>query len=147
MHLHDMRTMIARLALPAALFMVAPQAAAEEREDHLTHRHRTIRISSTRLSPQELRIGTDDAVAWLNYSNQLARISFDSSVAEKIRCSSKTSFRLTGDRISSRRVQGTQFASLCHLVPGEYAYRVDLFSGAGGGGAVERSLKGRIRVD
>jgi hypothetical protein len=99
------------------------------------------------LRPAVLRIHTDDAVGWLNYSRQRAVVSFDDEVAKKLTCQSRNSFRLTGRRLTTSPIQSQQFASLCTLAPGEYDYEVQLMSGAGAGAAAGRTLKARIVVE
>ena len=113
----------------------------------MEHRHSSVRISSVRLHPEVQSIQADDALAWINYSRNVARIVFDQSVATKLKCRARSSFTLDGGRLVSAPVQGQQFASLCNLAPGEYDYTVELGSGAGqGGGGVSRTLKGRVVV-
>ena len=95
-----------------------------------------------------MNLGADDALAWANYSSRIARVVFDAEVAKRMKCRSATSFTLAGDRLISRDIQATQFASLCQLAQGEYAYNVELFAGSGSSGfaGVDRTLQGRITV-
>ncbi len=106
-------------------------ARAEEEPDHVEYEHRFVRITATRVRPETLALGSDQAIGWVNYSSQIARVSFDKEIAEKMTCRSPGGFRLTGDRLESNDIQSLQFASLCRLAPGEYTYRVVLFAGAG----------------
>ena len=99
--------------------------------DHADHRHVTVRISRSHVRPEEARIHADDALAWLNYSGLRARVIFPADVAEKLRCTHRSSFTLAGDRLVSGEIQGTQFASLCRLEPGTYRYEVEFFNGVG----------------
>ncbi len=129
-----------------ALLTTAPAASAADPVDHLEHRHRSVRISSGRIHPKVLRIQPDDALVWINYSSRVARVSFDKSVAAKLKCNSRSAFGITSDRLISSRIQGSQFVSICNLSPGEYAYRVDLYSRAGEA-VSDRSFEGRIVVE
>ncbi len=147
MQARGLRTFAPAFAALCALTL-APAFAADE-PDHMEHRHSTVRISASRLHPKVQRIHTDDALAWINYSPRSARILFDGSVATKLACRSRASFTIDGDRLVSSRIQGRQFASLCQLAPGEYAYTVELGSSTGegfGAGGVSRTLKGTIIV-
>ncbi len=116
--------------------------------DHADHDHQTVRISGGRIHPEHVNLGADDALAWANYSSRIARVVFDAEVAERMKCRSATSFTLAGDRLVSRDIQASQFASLCQLAPGEYSYKTELYSGSGSSGfaGVDRTLQGRITV-
>jgi hypothetical protein len=142
-----MSRLCAPLALLAAgILAIAPAAAAEE-ADHIDHEHRLVRIGETSLRPSRLEIARGDAFGWLNYSSQIATVSFEAAVADKMLCKQRSSFRLSGDRIESGDIQARQFVSLCSLAPGTHPYRVELRSGAGGSGsAVKRTLGGEIVV-
>ena len=122
-------------------------AASEDESDHAKHKHRFVRITSGSLHPKAQNIGTSEAFGWVNYSSKIARVSFDKEVASKMLCTTRTSFRLAGDRLESGDIQGRQFASLCSLQPGEYAYRVELRSGAGTSAGSSRTLKGTLIVE
>jgi hypothetical protein len=137
-----------RLALAAALAasFAGPAQAADP--DHVGHDHRLVRIGSTSLHPATLRIGAGDAFGWLNYGDQIAVVSFEAGVADKMLCRDKSNFRLTGDRIESGDVQARQFVALCSLAPGSYAYRVQMRAGLGSSGAGPgRTLEGTIVVE
>ena len=131
-----------------AFFGVEGAVAQEEQVDHAKYEHRFVRITSARVHPDPVRLTTDQALAWVNYSPKIARVSFDREVAKKMACRSPGAFRLIGDRLESNDIQGRQFASLCKLAPGEYTYRVALFDSYG---AVvsppARMLEGTIVVE
>jgi plastocyanin len=134
------------LAGVLAALSLATAASAED-ADHIAHEHRLVRIGSVSLHPTTLAIGPGDAFGWLNYSDQIASVSFPASVGAKLLCKQKTSFRLSGDRLVSGDVQARQFASLCSLAPGEYPYQVMLRTGLGGSGAAPgRTLAGTLVV-
>ena len=136
------------LAAAVGLAVLAFSAAASEDEsDHAKHEHRFVRITSGSLHPKALKVGTDEAFGWVNYSSKIARVSFDQEVAKKMLCTTRTGFQLTGDRLESGNIQGRQFASLCRLAPGEYAYLVELRSGAGTTGGSGRTLEGTLIVE
>ncbi len=134
--------------LPVLALIFGPSLALGAEPDHAEHDHRMARILETRVSPKVIEIHSADAIGWVNYSNQRARISFDAEVAKNLTCRSKGTFHLDGPRLSSNDIQASQFASLCSLAPGEYEYRVELRSGAGGAGgsSLGKSFKGRIIV-
>ncbi len=139
---------LAAVVLTIGLAVLAFSAAASEEEpDHAKHEHRFVRITSGSLHPKAQKVGTDEAFGWVNYSSKIARVSFDQEVASKMLCTTRTSFRLAGDRLESGDIQGRQFASLCSLQPGEYAYRVELRSGAGTSAGSSRTLKGTLIVE
>ncbi len=128
---------------------VAAVSAAEEvgEADHVDTPHEFVRIHQLSVRPEELRIDSGEAFGWLNYSNAIARVSFDKEVAKQLLCKTRGSFRLVGDRLESGDIQAQQFATLCTLAPGQYTYRVELREGAGGDGVVPaRSFEGRIVV-
>ena len=136
---------LAAAVLSILLFVSSFSAAASEDEsDHAKHKHRFVRITSGSLHPKAQEVGVAEAFGWVNYSSKLARVSFDREVASKMLCTTRTSFRLTGDRLESGDMQGRQFATLCRLEPGEYAYLVELRSGAGD--APSRTLQGMLIV-
>lgn len=104
-------------------------------------RHVFVTILQARLKPETQILEPGDAVGWLNYSNQIARVSFDKDVAKRMVCKKEGSFRLNGDRLESGNIQAQQFATLCVLSKGEYAYRVELFSGVGASGNVVPTVR------
>jgi plastocyanin len=124
-------------------------SAAEEvgEADHVDTPHEFVRIHQLSVRPEELRIDSGEAFGWLNYTNAIARVSFDKDVAKHLLCKTRGSFHFVGDRLESGDIQAQQFATLCTLAPGEYTYRVELREGAGGDGVVPtRSFEGRIVV-
>lgn len=139
-----------RPALPlllAVLLGAPPTARASDESDHVEHAHHVIRITDGKLSPGTLHIGTDDAVAWANYSTtKTAVISFDRDVARRIVCRAPGAFQLTQERLESSALRPHQFASLCQLQPGEYRYAVELRGITTPRGAAD-PLEGRIIVE
>ncbi len=134
------------MLVAGALLTTAPTASAADPVDHFEHKHRSVRISSGRIHPKVLQTHSNDALVWINYSSRVARVSFDKSVAAKLKCNSRSAFGVTEDRLVSTRIQGSQFASICNLAPGEYAYRVDLYSHSGDAVSA-RSFEGKIVVE
>jgi hypothetical protein len=131
----------------AALLVLAAHAARAADPDHIDHEHHLVRIGSNALHPETLTLGPNDAFGWLNYGDRIASVSFPASVAEKMLCRERSSFRLTGDRIESGDIQARQFVSLCSLAPGTYEYEVAMRSGIGGSGdAPGRTLRGTLVV-
>ncbi len=107
------------MLVAGALLTAAPTASAADPVDHFEHKHRSVRISSGRIHPKVLRIQPDNALVWINYSSRVARVSFDKSVAAKLKCNSRSAFGVTDDRLVSTRIQCSQFASICNLSPCE----------------------------
>jgi plastocyanin len=138
-------------ALSSALILVVAMAARADDpavEDHANRDHVFVTILALKVRPDVQRLKAGDAVGWLNYTNRIARVYFDKDVAKKMTCTSKGTFRLDGARLASADIQAQQFASLCSLAPGEYAYTVELRSGAGSsGGGVTNTLDGKIVVE
>jgi hypothetical protein len=131
----------------AAFLLAAALGRADEVLDHAELDHVYVRITDTGLHPAAAKMDAGQAIGFLNSSSRVARVSFDASIATKIKCRTRSAFQLEGARLASGRIQGTQFASLCSIAPGKYDYRVDLQPGAGTGGElVERSLVGTLEV-
>ena len=132
-----------------AFFGLGRALALEEVEvDHADYEHRFVRITPLRLSPSAVTLTTDQALAWVNYASKVARVSFDKDVATKMKCRSRGTFRITGDRLESNDIQGRQFASLCSLAAGTYTYRVALFDSSGAiVSPPARMLEGSIVVE
>ena len=140
-----MYSRLVRLLVLALIF--GPSLSLGAEPDHAEHNHRMARILETRVHPKVIKIHSADAIGWLNYSSQRARISFDAEVAKNLICRSRGTFHLDGPRLVSNDIQATQFASLCNLAPGEYEYRVELRAGLGGSGAsIGKSFTGKIIV-
>ena len=141
-----MYSRLVRLLVITLIFCPSSSFGAES--DHADHDHRMARILETRVHPEVIEIHSSDAIGWLNYSSQRARISFDAEVAKNLICRSRGTFHLDGPRLMSNDIQATQFASLCSLAPGEYEYRVDLMSGIGGSGgsSLGKSFTGKVIV-
>jgi hypothetical protein len=147
-----MRTVSSKRALwAAAAFVLALSGVASAQgnadPDHAGSRTIFVTILQNRIRPEVQTVPAGHAFGWLNYSDEIARVSFDKDVAKHLTCKSQGSFRLTGDRLESGDIQAQQFATLCNLAPGEYTYRVDLRPGVGtGSGDVGQSRTGRLVV-
>jgi len=130
-----------------AFLIAAALGRADGALDHAELDHVYVRITDAGLRPPSQTLTASQAIGFLNSSAKVARVSFAASVAKDIKCRTRGSFELEGDRLSSGRIQGSQFASLCSIAPGAYAYRVDLQSGAGTGGElVEKTFEGTLVV-
>jgi len=170
MRLHRFNARLSRIALPALLGMAlalagagplaaqeaasptesAPEASASPPWDHhVADEHHYIRITDGAVHPKVLRLESESAVGWMNYSSLIARVSFDKEVAKKLTCRAASGFRLTNGRLTSPGIQSMQFASLCDFAAGEYTYRVELFPGIGTnqGSLGNRTFEGRIVVE
>ena len=146
-----MRNHVFRFGALAGVVLFLAAAARSGAEDlpaadHAARDHVFVTILPLKVRPEVQRIRAGDAVGWLNYTNRIARVYFAKDVAKSMTCTSKGTFRINGDRLESADIQAQQFASLCSLAAGEYAYTVQLRSGvgAGGEGAVTAILEGKI---
>ncbi len=130
----------------AVLSLLAATARAED-PDHVDLEHRLVRIGATSLHPETLTFDAGDGFGWINYSDEIATVSFPAAIGQKLFCKQKTSFHLSGDHLVSGDIQARQFVTLCSLAPGEYPYRVMLRAGIGGSGpGAGRTLEGRLVV-
>jgi plastocyanin len=137
------------LAFVTVLLLASVPARAQETNPELGDTpHVYVTILQGKLKPDVQKLTPGDAVGWLNYTDKIARISFDKEVAKRMVCKKEGSFKLNGDRLESSNIQAQQFATLCVLSKGEYTYKVDLFSGAGsGGGNVPTTREGKLIVE
>ena len=136
------------LAFGTVLLLASVSARAEEPTELGEMPHVYITILQGKLKPEVQKLTPNDAVGWLNYTDKIARISFDKEVAKRMVCKKEGSFKLTGDRLESTNIQAQQFATLCVLSKGEYSYKVDLFSGAGGSSSnVPTTREGKLIVE
>ena len=138
-------------ALSSVLVLTAAISARAEDmpvSDHTNRDHVFVTILALKVRPDALHIKAGDAVGWLNYTNRIARVSFDKNVAKSMTCTSKGTFSISGERLESADIQAQQFASLCSLSAGEYPYKVELRSGVGsGGGGISANIDGKIIVE
>jgi hypothetical protein len=137
---------VATAPLALLLVVASPLRAAAEDGDHGGHEHHFVRISDGKLTPRELHMQGDEAVAWANYSTKNAVISFERDVGKHIVCTERSSFHLTETRLESRELRAKQFASMCQLAPGRYAYIVEL-RGPTRGVIPSKGLNGEIVVE
>ena len=122
---------LAWLAIASLGLLAAATSVRAEDSDHADHRHRSIRITSSRLHPEPAKLAAQDAIAFLNYSGRIAQISFDESVAKSIACRTRSSFELANGRLVAANVRQGSFVSLCTLASGSYDYKVELKRSAG----------------
>jgi hypothetical protein len=135
------------LAALALLALAGPLRAAEA-PDHADTDHVYIRISDGRVNPKTARLKTSEALAFVNYSSRAARVSFPLEVAKGLRCKSRGSFGITGERLVSGKIEGSGLASLCQLAPGTYEYKVELYTGYGPVGEnIDRTLDATLIVE
>jgi hypothetical protein len=140
-------SLVGTLAFTAFL-LAAALGRADGAPDHAALDHVFVRVTDGGLRPGIARLRADQAIGFLNSSSFVVRVSFDASIAARIKCRSQASFTRVGARLESARIQGSQFASLCSLAPGEYAYRVDLQTSAGAGSDLAvSSFDGTLRVE
>ena len=86
---------------------------------------RVIGVLPQRLNPPHLVVGSEERVAWLNYTNRELLISLDPSALPALRCAEPGAFELEGTRLTTEQIGSAFFDWGCRLAPGEYAYRVE----------------------
>ena len=111
---------------PGGAITTARTASVSALPDHAGHETRIVGISAGALLPTVKQIESGDAFGWLNYSTQIASISFDRSVAAQMTCRGPSPFELQSDRLRAASVASGGYATLCNLAPGEYDYEVEL---------------------
>ena len=127
-----MPCILRRFAIVTLALSLASQAAwaqdgePEGEPDHAGHPTKIVGITPTRLLPTVLVIPHPSAFGWLNYSSGDATIKFKDDITPKLTCRSPGLFRASAGELSSPRVAGGAFVTLCSLAPGEYGYRVEL---------------------
>ena len=145
---------LAVLAL-AASFVCAPAAASDHASRNKPRKHVMVQFSDMSVHPKIAQVLPGGSVVWINYSTMYRGvISFPLSTASSFTCSElRPIFSKTADRIQSIPVTGDMenVALPCPLKPGEYDYKIDLFSGELGGLDAgmydpERSMDGKIIV-
>jgi len=134
------------LAALLALVLFTTPSAAEPGSDHAHRDQAMVRIGPEGLDPSTATIGTDDAIGWLYYGSEVAIVVFDGKVAERMICETPGRFLVAGDRVYSSPMRENEFASLCRLKAGEYAYEVRLIESLTEQGP-QRVLRGKIVVE
>lgn len=101
-------------------------AHTQEREsEHMQGTLQVVRVGAADLVPRNFSIKADEIVAWANYSGAPLRISFNKETVEKILCKEPTQFSAAEDgSLISGEIRPSEFATLCHFMPGEYDYTV-----------------------
>jgi len=143
------------LVLCGALSLAAiPAAAAEEHAmakkemadgdsiDHVGTPTVIIGVSASGIVPPTTRARTDQALAWLSFTNREVTVSFDAKVADQMICKKPSAFEIDEGRLTATLKNGA-FASFCKLRFGQYNYEVVINDGAGS----ERKLAGVITVE
>jgi len=74
------------LSLLVATLLLVPASAAGQEADHAGADHVFVRITSSSLMPSMQTMQHDQAIGWLNYSNRIAKVSFDREVGKKLLC-------------------------------------------------------------
>jgi hypothetical protein len=148
--------------LLASLFALAISAVsfAETVEDHANKPIKTVVVTSTRLAPQDLRMGTGDVLSFQNLSMKMMQLTFTEpkNVGQKTTCQllkrvSPTEavapgavFQRQGDQVTALIAPG-MFVSVCSLAPGTYVYTAaPVFEGALNNDAT-LGMKGTIVVE
>lgn len=124
-------------ALAASFLILAGSATvrAQSAEDHANLPLKTVAISPTRVSPQDLTMGTGDVLAFQNFSQRLMKLTFiqPKNVGQYTTCThlKRVSpnealapgalFQRQGDEVTALISPGT-FVSVCSLKPGLYVY-------------------------
>lgn len=110
--------------------------------DHVGTPTVIIGVSASGLVPPNTRARTDQALAWLSFTNREVTVSFDAKVADQMICEKPSAFEIEAGRLSAT-LQNGGFASFCKLRFGQYPYDVVINDGAGS----ERKLAGIITVE
>ena len=148
--------------LLASLFALTTSAVAfaETMEDHANKPIKTVVVTSTRLAPQELHMGTGDVLSFQNLSLKIMQLTFmqPKNVGQKTTCQllkrvSPTEavapgavFQAQGDQVTALIAPGT-FVSVCSLQAGVYVYTAaPAFEGALNNDAT-LGMKGTIVVE
>ncbi len=128
---------IPALVVAVAILILAAPATAESPAvdgaspaavpDHAEHEVEIVSITARRLHPTVNQIPATSSFGWLNYSGQNASIIFeDPEIVSKMRCTTPGTFRVEADQLAAPLIRSGEAATLCHLAPGEYDYRVEL---------------------
>ena len=108
--------------------------------DHAEHEVEIVSITARKLHPTVHQVPATSSFGWLNYSGQDASIHFeDAEIVSKMRCKTPGHFRVEAEQLAAPRIRSGEAATLCHLAPGEYDYRVE-FPGR------DRPLLGKLVV-
>ena len=113
----------------------ASAAGPETEESHADKPNKVITITSTRLVPQELHLGTGDVLAFHNLSFKTMQLTFlqpknvgrytTCTQIKRVSATEATAkgavFQQQGDQITATLLPGT-FVSVCSLKPGTYVY-------------------------
>ena len=140
----------------------APTVASgpETPESHADKPNKVVILTSTRINPKELDMGTGDVLAFQNLSQKTLKLTFISpkhvgqyTTCTQIRRVSPTEatapgavFQQQGDEVTATLLPGT-FVSVCSLKPSVYVYTVSApFEGGGARDDATLGMKGTIVV-
>jgi len=130
----------------AVASLVGADAVYADESDHEDRAHRTIRIAQHGLEPAKLTITPQEAVIFVNYTDELVRVAFAPEVAQSLVCEGPSNFVLTDEALYSTPLRGNEFASACRFKSGTYEYEVRIIEVPQRGGAAE-VVKGTIVVE
>ncbi len=122
--------------------MAKKEMADGDRIDHVGTPTVIIGVSASGIVPPTTRARTDQALAWLSFTNREVTVSFDAKVADEMICKKPSAFEIEDGRLTATLKNGA-FASFCKLRFGQYNYEVVIHDGAGS----ERKLAGVITVE
>jgi hypothetical protein len=150
------------IALLLALGSRAVLAEPEGPSDHAKHSSRTITLDGNDVRPSQTRMEHSDVLMFVNYSTHPVRVTFTEPVDQKnhIRCSAIRGaernapsaawalFSWENDKLTATVPPG-QFASVCSLEHGSYAFTVAPVDAAAQGTSSKGLLpaKGQIVVN
>jgi hypothetical protein len=136
-------------ALMAAGILGFGATGAAARAAEPEGRHQYVKIRNWMVHPPTLRVDAGREIGWVNQTGRGVRVQFEPEVAREMVCREGSGFRLNGDVLESPEIRVNQFASMCSLSPGVYAYRVQFSRARGGEGAPGsgRILQGRLVVE
>ena len=109
-----------------------------------------VQINQFHVRPEVVRVpAAGNSVAWTNWSESIASISFPASVVQSFTCSEmRPDFVVNGDRLESIVALGSNedLVTPCPLKPGIYEYEVGLFNSMGNRYNPRVTFKGKIEV-
>src|SRR5262245_6443525 len=156
-----MNTIVLFLSLLLSLETSALLAAQEQPGEHAKHDTRTITLDGNDVRPSQTNMDHGELLAFANFSSHPVRVTFTEPVQlkDKIRCGlihggqkhvpspAWALFSWQDDKLIATVPPG-QFASVCSLEPGSYAFTATRISSAAPGSVPGQELpaKGQIVV-
>lgn len=106
--------------------------ANEQDNEHLSANLKNVKIGRSAVLPEILVIKSEEGVSWTNYAGTPVEVRFSKGTAQKILCKEPSPFHAEEDgAFTSGELRASEFATLCHFMPGEYEYTVTRTPGPG----------------